>query len=936
MKEREPAMVETETIPCQLREKHPHMNAEQTQLSLNPELSQAEVLKQLKNYLKKSFDGLRKLHLKEGGGLISCRKRAETIDHLISAVVGILPEVHAMTNDEMPFAVVAIGGYGRGELNPHSDIDILILHSNQMLEGNKPSAELTSVTDGILYKLWDSGLKVGHAVRTVDQCIHHAREDMQSLTGLLESRLIAGNPALYDQLESAVERRCILGSEDAYTQMRIADQEERRRKHGGSPFLQTPNIKNGCGGLRDFQNLLWMTYFKFRSRSLDKLIEKEAISEDEKEKLIEAYDFLLKVRTELHYLENRPIDTLERACQDKIAKALGYPQRSMVRLIEAFMKDYYVHVRHIYLITRTAERRLALIKSKRNLPTFRQVIASRKITSNRNQVDGFIINEDTIEIADYDVIRAQPQKLMRLFLHIQKLGLDLHPSLEFSIRNHVPELGEEFRNDPKIVETFLEILNQRGSVSRVLRKMHELEVLGQFLPEFGKMTCLVQHEFLHQYTADEHTLVCIEHLDRIWTATEKPHVKYQDLFRNFDQPFQIYLSLLLHDSGKANPEKKHEEIGARLMNKVGKRFGLSKDVIERMAKVVEHHLLIPVVSQRRDLDDPAVIEEVANTLKSRRLLSLLTVHTFCDSMGTSSSLWNEFKDMLLWQLYHATYKVLDGDTQSLKREENEKQKRIRKIKRIAQPLLPAGEIKAHTENLPNRYFLVNSEEDIFLDMQLVHRFLELQFSESENPLTPIVNWELKESRAYAQLKVCTFNRGGFFAKLAGALAVSGLTILSAQIYSRFDGIIIDTVIVVDATTGKIPDSKKRRQFEDLLEESLTGEVGFDELLKRKGSRRSSGEVALEEVIQTKVRINNNLSDQYNVIELVTPDEPGLLYHISQKISDLNLDIWLAKILTERGAAIDTFYVAEVEGGKITSDDYLKHIEDSLQEVVDSL
>jgi [protein-PII] uridylyltransferase len=910
------------------------MNADLLDLNLTSELKQGEVIKRLKAYLKRSFEKLRPLHLSEMGGLGSCRLRAMTIDHLIQSVVSILPETRESGGTEnLPIAVVAIGGYGRGELNPHSDIDILILHTSQLLNQSKASTQLASLTDGILYKLWDCGLKVGHAVRTVDQCVQHAKEDMQSLTGLLESRFIVGDKTLYEQLESSVEKKCIVGSEDDYMQRRLQDQEERRKKHGGSPFLQNPNIKNGCGGLRDYQNLLWMTYFKFRIRSLDKLVENQAISDDECAKLTQAYDFLLKVRSEIHYMENRPVDVLDRALQDRVAKALGYPQRSMVRLIEAFMKDYYMHVRNIYLISKTAERRLALIRTRKSLPTFRQVIESRKMTPRSNRIDGFTVVDDLIECEDYDLVREQPQRLMRLFLHIQKLGLELHPSLEFSIRGHVQELEDSFQSDPKVVETFLEVLNQRGSVSRVLRTMHELGVLGKFLPEFGRMTCLVQHEFLHQYTADEHTLVCIEHLDRIWNATKKPHIKYQDLFRNLEKPFQIYLCLLLHDSGKAIPDKKHEEVGSKLMQKVGRRFRLPKEMIERLSRVVELHLLMAVVSQRRDLDDPDVIEEVARTVQSRRVLKLLTIHTFCDSLGTSSSLWTEFKDMLLWQLYHATYKVLEGDTQFLRLEEDELQRRIRKIRRIAAPLIPAAEVKAHIQNLPERYFTSNTAEEVFQDLELVHRFLELQFSDSENPLTPILQWELKESRAYALVKVCTWNRKGFFAKLAGAIAVNGLTILSAQIYSRFDGIIIDTIVVVDATTGRIPDSKKRRQFDQLLEDSLTGSVNFNTLLARKGKKRSTIEIALEEVIESSVRINNRLSELYNVIEVVTPDEPGLLYHISQKLSDLNLDIWLAKISTERGAAIDTFYVAEVEGEKITDPEKLDSIKKCIEQVL---
>ena len=906
------------------------------QLKLDQTLSQAEIIKRLKDYLKQVSAELRDAHKGPLGGMGSCQLRAEKLDYLFRAVLSVLPETKDGKVDELPISVVAVGGYGRGELNPFSDIDILILHPPGMLNQNMPDDELTSITDGILYKLWDCGLKVGHAVRTIDQCVHHAKEEMQSMTGLLEARFIGGNKNLFENLEAAIMKKCISGFEDEYMEMRLKDQTERRHNYGGSPFLQTPNVKNGCGGLRDFQNLLWMTYFKFRLRRLEDLVDKKALTLDECEKLKAAYDFLLKVRSELHYLENRPIDTLERANQHQLAKALKYPQRSMVRLIEAFMHDYYVHVRNIFLISRTAEKNLAIIKHKNILPTFKQVIKSRSKAARKQAIDVFIVSEGILECPNYQDVVDQPQKLMRLFLYVQKLGLDLHPSLESSIRNHVKELGTEFQSDPQIIETFLEIINKRGSVAPILRMMHELEVLGKFLPEFGKMTCLVQHEFLHQYTADEHTLVCIEHLDKIWSAKDKPHVKYQDVFRELENPFEIYLALLLHDCGKAAQGKAHEIVGARMMNRVGKRFGLKKSSLNRISKVVEHHLLIPVISQRRDLDDPDVIEEVAGILKSRRLLRILAIHTFCDSMGTSSSLWNEFKDMLLWQLYHKTYKVLDGNTEFLHLQQEEYNNKLKRIKRLAHGKLPQAEIKAHFDNLPEKYFTSTDPDEIVLDMELVSDFLSLQFQENQNPFKPIIHWNHNESRGYSTVKICTWNRKGFFAKLAGSVKVTGLTILSAQIYSRLDGIIIDTFVLVDATIGKIPNEKKILEFDSLLEESLSQDVQFEKLLKKKEKARPTGQSDLDAVIESNIRLRNDLSEQYNVIEVVAPDEPGLLFHLSSIISELNLDIWLAKVITERGAAIDTFYIAEVEGSKINDEEQLEFILNKLRHTLSNV
>src|SRR5437588_10940309 len=390
--------------------------------------------------------------------------------------------------------------------------------------------------------------------------------------------------------------------------MRLEDQAARRAKFGNSASMQEPNIKNGCGGLRDFQNLLWMAFFKYRTRSLAELQKRELISESEGKQLETAYDFLLQVRNDLHYHVNRPADVLGKSIQPTIAHNLGYSDRSPVKRLEAFMGDLYSHMRNVYLITRTLEQRLALSPHpERRLPSFGELLRQGRHRFQQQLVDGFKCIDGEVCPVSGRVFRDQPRRLMRVFLYAQQRGQKLQAYLAQMIRNQLSLVDRAFLRDQHVRETFLEILNQRGNVAPTLRAMHEGGVPGKYLPEFGRLTCLVQHEFYHQYTADEHTLVCLEQLDRIWAATGSGPNDYTALFQQLERPFVLYLALLLHDSGKALPRGNHAETGARLSLRVARRLALDGVTGHSLRLLIEHHLTMTQTSQRRDLDDPAVI-----------------------------------------------------------------------------------------------------------------------------------------------------------------------------------------------------------------------------------------------------------------------------------------------------------------------------------------
>ncbi len=907
-------------------------------LPLPPNRHPSQELARYKNFLKVESHRLKMLHRAGAAGREVCRARAAVLDVLLRFILDAIRSAASVETKASPprFALVAIGGYGRGELNPQSDLDIMFLHTGDTISTarGKPHPALLALTDGLLYTLWDTGLKVGHSVRTVDDCVSVANSDMQSKTSLIEARLITGDEGLFKHLQAVVLARCVRGFEDAYIAARIADQAERRAKFGGSASMQEPNIKNGCGGLRDYQNLLWMAFFKYRTRSLDELRERELIDDSERKQLDTAYDYLLRARNELHYQVNRPADVVAKSLQPAIAYHLGYTDRSQVRRLEAFMGDLYTHLRNIYLITRTREQRLALLpQPERRLPSFGQLLRTGRHRLRRQMVDGFKFVDGEIYPLSTRVFRDQPRRLMRVFLYAQQRGLTLHPDLSQLIRHQLPLVDRAFLRDRHVHETFLEILSQRGNVAPTLRAMHEVGLLGKYLPEFGKLTCLVQHEFYHQYTADEHTLVCVEQLDRVWEAKQAPYSHYAGIFQEVERPFVLYLALLLHDAGKATPTGRHSDVSGRLALKVAKRLDLDGATTHTLRLVIEQHLTMTSISQRRDLDDPAVIRSFAAQIQSQENLRLLTLHTFADSLGTSDTLWNGFKDSLLLLLYHKAHEQIAGGTAFILVEEKQRELLEDEVRRLMPRTFGEEEAQAHFANLPLRYFQIHSAAEVMADLTLVHLFMHHQLTEEDRSLEPVVTWHNEPDRGYTAVKICTWDRHALFSKIAGSLTASGLNILSARIFTRNDGMILDTFFVTDARTGLLANREERERFEKLVEQALTREIDLAALISRQKVSQPRYQSFDGERIPTAIDFDNEVSDTCTVIDIETEDHLGLLHILSQTLAELGLDIAVAKISTEKGAAIDSFYVSEADGGKVRDAERQRQVERKLRAAI---
>ncbi|MDQ3623828.1 MAG: [protein-PII] uridylyltransferase, partial [Verrucomicrobiota bacterium] len=749
-------------------------HAEQQLLSQG-KLNSAELISLYKKFLKIENHRIRLKHHAGGGGLEICEQRASLVDvvlrHLLVAAFG-----GDQSSPARPprLALVAIGGYGRGELNPYSDVDIMFLYEDA---AKKIDPRINEVVQQILYMLWDIGFKVGHSTRSLSGAVKQANADMLSKTSLLEARLVAGDESLFEKFQREFIKHCVEGHVDEYIKDRLENQADRHAKFGHTVYMQEPNIKNGCGGLRDYQNLLWISFFKERVRTTAALVEKKLLNESERRQLDRAYDFLLRVRTELQYLNKRSADVIVLNQQLLIANKLSYAQKNILRRSEAFMRDYYQHARNIYHITELLSDRLSVARpgEERKGGLFGFLRKPRK--SRSEHFDGFYSLDGRLNFESRDIFNQEPARMMRLFQHLQRRDLRMSPELQHLVRRRLHLVDRTFQYAKAVRETFTAICSRKGRVGRILRAMHDVDFLGRYIPEFGQLTCLVQHEFFHRYTADEHTLVCIDKLDQL-LDTEDPKLKnYRELFKKLEDPFVLYLTLLLHDTGKASTARIHAEASALFAQKVARRLQLSPEQRKSLVLLVDNHILLSNTAQRRNLEDSATIAEFASNVRTQANLDALMLLTLADGQGTGDEKWSDWKESLVWQLYRsASLYLSDGEAFYRQRTIEREDLRL-SVRRKLDPDY-SDEIDAHFEYMPDRYFQTYPVNIIADHVWLFRDFLEARWRDDGKRLNMAMKWIPHPNMGHSEVWVCGWDRRELLARIAGSFASAQLNILS--------------------------------------------------------------------------------------------------------------------------------------------------------------
>jgi [protein-PII] uridylyltransferase len=882
------------------------------------------VLPLYKKFLRIEEHRLRLKHQAGGGGREICALRVDLVDVLLRHVFNAASSFGRDHGDSRatPLALLALGGYGRGELNPFSDVDVMFLHRD---DGGEVSPFGAQVIEQVLYLLWDIGFKVGHSTRSVEQATQQANSDMLTKTAMLESRFLAGEAELFTHFRERFRTECVLGHEQEYVEMRMRDQEARHAKYGNSVYMQEPHLKSGCGGLRDYQNLLWTTFFKHGALTTQHLVGQGWLSEADQRRIEAAYDFVLRVRTDLHYANGRALDVLHLNFQDELAKRLKYTNRRGQLRSEALMKDYYEHTRNIYRVTERITGQFAAGRSANTaLPP-----AS---TPDEQDLGSFVSREGLLYAKDAHLFRRDRQALMRLFQLAQEHHLELSPELEDLISRSPELVTRSFRHGNAEREMFHAMLSRKGEAGRVLRMMHRVDFLGRYLTEFAPLTCLVQHEYFHRYTADEHTLVCIEKLDELVRTEDPKMLPYRELFERLEDPYVLYLALLLHDTGKAVGARPHSEASALFAQTAAMRLHLPAEQRKSLILLVDHHVTMSNTAQQRNLDDPETIVEFAQIIRNQVNLDTLMLLTLADGKGTSAESWSDWKESLVWQLYHQTSRYLH-DQAAFYNQQNVERESLHKA---VMEMVPAGfddEVEAQFEFMPDNYFRAFPVREIAAHALLFRRFLENLYIRGESPLVPAVSWEAAPAQGHSVVSFCTWDRAQLLAKIAGSFAVVPLNILSADIYTRGDNLVLDIFRVADLGSRAVTDDRDRTLMEETLRNALADPAFDFAPLLEKARQKIPGNSDQELDFPTQIITDNKTHPNYTLIQIQTPDRLGLLYDVLSVFGHEGVSIALSRISTEKGAATDTFYVADqTTRGKITDTARIAGLQRKLQQI----
>jgi len=811
-------------------------------------------------------------------------------------------------------SLIAVGGYGRGELAPFSDIDLLFLLPYKLT----PRSE--QVVESVLYFLWDLGFKVGHAVRSVDECIRLAKSDHTICTSLLEARWLWGSQPLYGELRhrfrSEVQRGG-LGSRAAtvFIEAKLGERDDRHRRLGDSRYFLEPNIKDGKGGLRDLHTLFWIAKFLYDVDDMDRMVQKEVFTRSEARRFRKAHDFLVTTRCHLHLLAGRAEERLTFDMQNEIAPRLNYHARAGVSAVERFMKHYFLVAKDVGDLTRIFCSALEATHRRNSgfrLPSFAWP----------RKVGGFRVEGDRITLTGPEVFAEKPVEMLRIFQVAQKHGLDIHPQVLRWVTQNLKHIKRPLREDAKANEIFLDILTSEDDPETALRRLNEAGVLGRFFPEFGRVVAQMQYNMYHHFTVDEHLIMGIG----ILHAIEKGGLKEEapiasEVVHKVLSRRVLYVAVLLHDICKGRPGD-HSELGAKLALKVCPRFGLSEAEAETVSWLVLYHLKMSDTAFKRDLDDPQTVQDFADLVQSPERLRLLLVLTVADIRAVGPNVWTAWKAALLRELYWRTEEVLSGGLATTKRDQRVKAAQEALAEDLAGWSKKA--VKAHLRLGVPSYWVA-------FDRGTLERHARMVRDAEESRAPVAIDTRVDRYRQATEVTIYTADTPGLFCRIAGAIAVAGASIDAAKIFTLENGMALDAFYVEDAQGGPFDSSAKRAKLSVALERALTGRLRpLQELEKSRASFPSRYRVFK---VQPRVLIDNKASRDHTVIEVNGRDRRGLLYEVTLALAQLRLSIRSARIATFGERVVDVFYVQDRAGGKVESARRLKNIETKLLEVL---
>jgi len=837
------------------------------------------------------------------------RAQSDLTDLLVRAALEVSVRIlHPLANptEAERIAVLAVGGYGRAEMAPHSDVDLLFLTPWKVT----PWAE--SVIESLLYMLWDLKLKVGHATRTVRDCVRLARDDFTVRTAMLEHRFVAGREELATELGDRLWNEVFRTSGAAFIEAKLQERAERHRRQGGQRYLLEPNVKEGKGGLRDLQTLYWIGKHLHRVDSAEGLVAAGLFTREEHDTFARAENFLWAVRCHMHYLSGRATDTLGFDLQVGVAERMGYRDGAGRRAVEHFMQEYFRHATRVGELTRVFLTQLEARHAKAEAGLIGFFRKKKRVKP------GYTVVQGRIDVADPATFLADKLNLLRVFEEALRTGYLLHPRVMRLIAANLHRIDDEMRADREAVQIFLNLMLKHGNPERALRRMNELGVLSAFIPEFEPIVAMMQFNVYHHYTVDEHTIQTISTLAQIERGelVEELPVASRILSEGVNRRV-LYLALLLHDIGKGRPED-HSILGAQIARRLAPRLGLSAEECETVEWLVRHHLLMSDMAQKRDLSDPRTLRDFAKAVKTRERLDLLTVLTVCDIRGVGPGTWNNWKAMLLRRLYGDTAAALEGGLELLNRERREDE-----AKRALRGALPGWDgtaLRTETERHYAPYW-----QGLSTDTHAVFARLLLGLRDDE------IRIDLHPEPARDATRACfaLADHPGIFARLAGALALVGANVVDARTYTSKDGY-ATAVFWVQDIEGRPYEASRLPRLRKMIERTLMGEVRAHDALKDRDRMKKRER---EFRFPTHVVFDNDGSDIYTIIEVDTRDRPGLLYDLARTLAASNIYIASAVIATYGAQVVDTFYVKDMFGLKLYARSRQEALERKLRQAI---
>ncbi|MFI0395367.1 [protein-PII] uridylyltransferase [Paracoccus jiaweipingae] len=846
------------------------------------------------------------------------RAARETVRAIAAITDGIVAAVHHIATTRLHprpnpteaerLTVLAVGGYGRAEMAPQSDVDLLFLTPW------KTTAWAESMVESMLYMLWDLKLKVGHATRSVSDCLRLGTDDMTIRTALLESRYVCGHAHGAETLRDRLWSELFSGTVSQFIEAKLDERSARHDRQGGQRYLLEPNVKEGKGGLRDLQTLYWIAKYIHRVDRAVELVDLGFFSRDEHRIFWQAEDFLWAVRCHMHLVAGRPVEQLTFDMQVEVARRMGYEDGHGRRAVEHFMQEYFLHATRVGDVTRVF---LTALEARH---VRKPPILERLLNRRRRLRPPFVHDTGRLNVGDEATFLADPLNLLRLFEEALRTGTLIHPEAMRLVSSNLDLIDDKMRNSPEAARIFMDLLVRHGNPERSLRRMNELGVLAAWLPEFEPIVAMMQFNVYHSYTVDEHSIQCIAALAQIerGEAVDDLPLSTAIIKGGVDRKV-LYMAVLMHDIGKGRPED-HSILGARIARRVCTRLRFSARATADVEWLVRNHLLMSDVAQKRDISDPRTLRDFAKAVKTRKRLDLLTVLTVCDIRGVGPNTWNNWKAMLIRRLHAETAAALENGMEELNRD-----KRSGEAKRALRHLLiakgwEAGDIRAETKRHYDAYWPGLPTETHAVFAQLLRGI---------GPDEIRIDLHPDPDRDATRAAFVLADHPGIFSRLAGALALVGANVVDARTYTSKDGFATAVFWVQDGE-GHPYSSDRLPRLRGMIQKILSGDVVARDAFADK-DRIKKRERAFR--FPTHVTFDNEGSDIYTIIEVDTRDRPGLLYDLTRTLATNHIQIASAVIATFGAQVVDSFYVKDMFGMKLHSTDKRAALEEKLRDAI---